>query len=121
MADLSTTTEVMNNLVESEAKLGELNNRLTDIQQQYNGMAANTDIYSFFNFGNFYFWTVLALGLLFLLVELSHPRARKPKDKYHVPSKKSVKKSVSKKIESKSAPVRKTGKKSVKIKVIKVN
>ena len=103
MPDISTTTEVMNNLVESEAKLGELNNRLGDIQQQYNNMTANTDIYSFFNFGNFYFWIVLAglillaLGLLFLLVELSHPTARKPKDKYHVPSKKSVKETNKKK------------------------
>mgnify|MGYP003968532869 CR=1 FL=1 len=141
MPDISTTTEVMNNLVESEAKLGELNNRLVDIQDQYNNISANTDVFNFFNFSNVYFWVVLiglillAFGLLFLLIELSHPEARKPKDKYHVPAQKSYKKSPEakpvssvarrvkksgKKSKTRPAPVRKTGKKPVKVKVIKV-
>ncbi len=138
MSELNTTTEVMNNLAESEAKLGELNNRLADIQQEYDSVVANADIYTFFSFNNIYFWIVLiglvllAFGLLFLLIELSHPEARRPKDKYHIPSQKKYKKSktttkpdtkrVKKSTKETKAVTRprKTGKKPVKVKVVKV-
>ena len=134
MPDLSTTTEVMNNLAESEAKLGELNNRLVDIQDQYNTMAAGGGALAFLDFSNLYFWVVLiglillALGLLFLLVELSHPSPNPPKspfikgDMKSPPLSKGGWEGFKKKKKSKPSPspVRRTGKKPVKIRVKKI-
>ena len=63
---LAQTDDAMQNLVESEAKLQELNQQLVNLQDEYLGVVNNIENASFFNFDNVYFWFVLA-GLLLLI------------------------------------------------------
>lgn len=71
------TTEAMNNLVDSDKKLQELNQKLSDLTQQY--MSGGESI-GFFSTSNIYFWVVLGglvlvvFALIFLLFELRKPK-----------------------------------------------
>lgn len=77
--------EIINDVYNSEVKLNELNKELNTLTQEYaNNMTGASDI-SFFSFNNPYFWFViigliiLAMALIFLLIELKKPR--KPKER----------------------------------------
>ena len=85
---LTQNSEVIENLVSSEEKLNELNQRLGELATDYQAVANNVDQPSFFNFENIYFWFVIcglllvAFGLWFWLVELkNHPIKKHPKEK----------------------------------------
>ena len=85
---LTQNSEVIENLVNSEEKLNELNQRLGELATDYQTVANNIDQPSFFNVENIYFWFVIcglllvAFGLWFWLVELKNPSTKKqPKEK----------------------------------------
>lgn len=80
--DSSTTTEVMENLQNSEAELQDLNQQFDSLRQEYQAVVNNFDNPTFFNFDNVYFWFViaglllLAFGLWWWLLELKKDRRR---------------------------------------------
>ena len=61
---LAQTNEIVDNLVNSEAKLQELNKELNEVIIEYNALTQSVESMSFFNFDNVYFWFVIC-GLLF--------------------------------------------------------
>ncbi|PIR06308.1 MAG: hypothetical protein COV55_04225 [Candidatus Komeilibacteria bacterium CG11_big_fil_rev_8_21_14_0_20_36_20] len=83
---LAQESDILENLVESEEKLQDLNDRANIIIDKYNSMTAGVEHSSFFNFNNIYFWLVLvgllllAFGLLFLLAALKNPTPKIKKE-----------------------------------------
>ena len=73
---LAQTNEIVDNLVNSEAKLQELNKELNEVIIEYNALTQSVESMSFFNMDNVYFWFVicglllLVFGFCFLLLEL---------------------------------------------------
>ena len=52
---LAQTNEIVDNLVNSEAKLQELNKELNEVIIEYNALTQSVESMSFFNFDNVYF------------------------------------------------------------------
>jgi len=121
--------DVINDLIESDAKLNELNDELNTLTQDYASNIGGVQE-SFFSFQNVYFWFVivgliiLAASLVFLLVELKKPRKPKEKvDKIKFDSNKEVKINNIRRVERDYEAEEKAAKKKkgpVKIKVLKV-
>ena len=134
-------TDPLQDLADSQAKLQNVNLQVLELTEQFDFGTEGSSA-SFFDFGNIYFWFVLvglvllAMGLLFLMLELQQSAGKPVKVKHIEPKpakqpiisvKKKpvkVKKSKVKKTKSKSIPepqpVVKRKKKTVKVKVVKV-
>lgn len=63
------TTEVIDNLRDSEVELNQLNQQFDNLREEYKAVVNNLDNPSFFNFDNVYFWFVI-VGLLLLVFGL---------------------------------------------------
>ncbi|MCB9802693.1 hypothetical protein H6761_01570 [Candidatus Nomurabacteria bacterium] len=87
LGQLAQTNEVLENLVNSETKMQELNQRLGDLKMEYELMTRDSGNMSFFNFENIYFWFVvcglliLAFALWFLWLELKDKKVKPEKIK----------------------------------------
>ena len=93
LAQAATSTDINQNLQNTENQLQNLNASLDLLKEEYNAALNQPSTYSFFNLDNIYFWFVLAgllllaFGLLFLLAELQSNKNKKekvvglPKDK----------------------------------------
>ena len=123
--------KVIENLADSDAKLQELNTELIELTTEYTQSNAEPIYYSFFNIDNVYFWftvgglLLLAVGLLFLLIELKKYQPKKVKIKEPKPrpiKEKKIKhrKEEPAKVEQKIEEPKEVKKKPVKVKVIKV-
>jgi hypothetical protein len=93
---LAQTDEVLENLVNSETKFQELNQRLGEVQAEYAALSQTAEPMSFFNFENVYFWIVvcglliLAFGWWYLLVELKSNKTKTKKEKIKKPKTKKI-------------------------------
>jgi hypothetical protein len=93
---LAQTDEVLENLVNSETKFQELNQRLGEVQAEYAALSQTAEPMSFFNFENVYFWIVvcglliLAFGWWYLLVELKSNKSKTKKEKIKKPKTKKI-------------------------------
>lgn len=73
---LAQNEDILDSMVNSEATVQELNQRLVDLKIDYESLTQNATPMSFFNFENIYFWFVvcglliLAFALWFLWLEL---------------------------------------------------
>lgn len=114
--------QIVNNLIQTEEELLVANNSLIDIKEEYFDILNNTEISSFFNTDNIYFYFVLigllllAFALWFLLSVLKQKELGvKVKKIKKIKKKKRIKEEY---IEEKPRPKKKT--KAIKIKVVKV-
>ncbi|MFA5126452.1 MAG: hypothetical protein WC465_00425 [Patescibacteria group bacterium] len=90
LAQAATSTNINQNLQNTEEQLQNLNANLDLLKEEYNAVASQPTNYSFFDLSNIYFWFVLAgllllaFGLLFLLAELQN-KERKNRVKPELP------------------------------------
>lgn len=123
---LAQTNDVLNNLMDSEAKFQELNQRLDSVKMEYEMVMHDNTTMSFFNFDNIYFWFlvcglfILAFALWFLWLEFRSEKTTKIKKIKKVKEKKQ--KIVRQQVEEKNIlePIKKSENKAVyKVKVHK--
>ena len=109
---LAQTDEILENLVNSEAKFQELNQRLDQVKSEYINLTQTAEPMSFFNFNNIYFWVVicglliLVFGLWYLLGELKNDKPKKEKSKTKIIKTKKEKIEESKPVTEKAKPRR---------------
>ncbi len=117
--------QIIDNLAETDAKVESLNNELNNLVSQYRQSLSGTDAAAFFDFHNpFFLLTLLGLvllmiGLWFLYYELRHPSPSQVRTAYRQPEP-TAKKTSHHQPQPAVAKAVRTGKKPVKIKVVKV-